>query len=1167
MVRTATLLIFLATFPLAAQTPYGRITGRVVDSAGAVVAGAAVRVTNIDTNLVTSASSDAQGNYEARNLIPGNYRLIVELQGFKRYERGPMEVRVGDVLTVDVGLELGAVSDSITVKAEAPLLDSSTAVQGQLIDGRRLLELPMPYSNALYLNQLAPGVIATTPPTGNWQVNQPGNASGISVNGTTTASNEYVMDGTPNMRESGFVAFLPPPEILQEVRVQSAAYDASVGHFTGAQINMVTKSGTNSLHGVLNFEHNDRALMTRSFFVNKTIYDTRTGPVTQDKTNTNFPGTRMNWFRGVASGPVYIPKLYGGRNRTFFTFGYTYFRRDFVASVTSKTVPTLAERTGDFSALLALGARYQIYDPATIAPAAAGRFSRLPLPGNIVPASRFDPVSRKLLPYIELPNAGGTADGLNNFTASPLNRPRQPDYITRIDHMISSNHRFFISAPIAKVTTNFEPNQWMSDIMRQNQGAKTGSVTVDDVLLVRAHSVVNLRYGISRLEITSMPLSAGFDLAGLGLPASLVKQIDPALAALPVLNFSTYSAVNAAQVMGTFRTSHFLSGSVAHNRSNHSLRMGAEYRRYSLNAGTFGNISPSYSFDSTWTGGPLDNSPAAPVGQDFAAFLLGAPNGGGVDRNSTLAEKSAYLAVFFQDEWKLTRKLTLTLGLRYELERPTTERHNRANRGFDFSAANPVGAAAEANYAKSPIPEIPAANFRVMGGILFAGLNGVPRGLWQTDSNNFAPRAGLAYQVGAKMVLRAGYGIFFENIGADKIDALQQGFSQRTTINPSLDNGLTFRASMANPFPDGLLAPAGASAGLKTFLGQAVNLFWPDRRPGYAQRWSLSIQHELPRRVLVELGYVGNRGTGLPMSQDLNSIPARYLSRLPVRDQSTIDSLSAAVTNPFFGLPEFTGASLQGRTVPRSQLLRPYPEFSSITGTFSSGFSWYHALQVRAERRLSNGFTIQGSYTWSKFMQATEKLNPTDEFPTHSISDLDRPQNFVVSGIYELPVGKGRRWFGGVHGWARQVLSGWSVQGIYHGQSGPAISFGNVIFNGNLHDIVLPRFQRTVDRWFNTDAGFERNNNRQLGSNLRAFPLRLAGLRSDGFNSFDLSAMKDFAITERLRFQLRAEAQDALNHAMFAAPNTTPTSTAFGQVNSTVGSGQRIFTVGARVAW
>ena len=325
----------------------------------------------------------------------------------------------------------------------------------------------------------------------------------------------------------------------------------------------------------------------------------------------------------------------------------------------------------------------------------------------------------------------------------------------------------------------------------------------------------------------------------------------------------------------------------------------------------------------------MDNSPAAPMGQGLASFLLGLPTTGQADKNPSYAEQSNYLGLFLQDDWKLTRNLTLNVGLRYELDSPTTERYNRTNRGFDFTSPNPVQARALASYASSPIPEVPASQFRAPGGLLFAGVDGVPRGLWDADRNNFAPRIGLAWSVRPAAVIRAGYGIFFESLGTDRNDVSQQGYSQRTGVTPSLDNGLTFRATLANPFPDGLLAAQGSAAGLATYVGRAPTFFTPTRSAGYMQRWSFTIQQQLASRVLVEAGYLGNRGTAMALGEEYDPIPAIYLSRSPVRDQAANDRLTQAVNNPFYGLAEFTGSNMVGRTVNRSQLLRPYPQFTA----------------------------------------------------------------------------------------------------------------------------------------------------------------------------------------------------------------------------------------------
>jgi hypothetical protein len=1168
-------LVSLSATVLLAQNPYGRITGRVVDSSGAVVLSAAVSVENTETNLATALTSDSQGNYDARNLIPGQYQVIVEKAGFKRYHRGPIEVRVGDVLTIDVGLELGATSENVNVTAETPLLETATANLGQVIDRRRLIDLSMPASNVSYLIQLAPGIISTAPPTQGWQLNGTSTQANFSTNGSGVQTSQFTVDGIPNMLSYGEVDnHAPFPEVLQEFRVQTAPFDASVGHFIGSQVDMVVKSGTNDIHGSGNYQYNGRALNAIPFFTERQIYDPTTGPVTDAKIHSIVPLVVMNRYRIMVTGPIYIPKVYAGRNRTFFTYGYDNLYRS-TGTVTPQSVPTAAERRGDFSALLALGGQYQIYDPATIAPVGDGTFSRRPLPGNIIPASRLDPIAQKLVSYYPLPNVVGTPDGLNNFSSSPASLLKRPQHTARLDHMINPNNRMFFSVMRSYEYTS--SSGFPANILNAAVDHRSIALTVDDVSVLRPNLILDVRYGVHRHAENGLPGSLGFDLKGLGLPASLVNQLDPKYTTMPTLTiepndaqFPVIGGNGGNTTQSVYQTTyHYLLGSLAHSRGNHSIRVGGEFRVYQQNTTDFfgggAGSAPSYTFSTDWTQGPLNNSPEAPVGQGLASMLLGLPTDGLITRIASISENSKYIALFAQDDWKVSRKLTVNLGLRYDLELATTERFNRANRGFDFTTPNPIQAAAQANYAMNPIPEIPANAFQVKGGLLFAGVNGVPRGMWSTDTHTFMPRVGLAYQFREKTVLRAGYGIYFESLGADRYDVLQQGFSQDTSLVPSLDNGQTFQATLANPFPHGLLAAPGPSLGLTTFLGQSISLFWPDRRPGYTQRWTFDVQHELPKRVLLEVGYIGNRGTGLELAQNLNNTPAQYLSRSPVRDQSTITFLSKQVPNPFFGLTQFSAD--QPANVARWKLLLPYPEFSNVTTVFSGGFSWYHALEVRAEKRISNGLTLQGNFAWSKFMEATRKLNPTDAHPTHFVSSVDRPFNFTSSGLYELPFGKGRQFLSAARGPVDQILGGWSLQAIYQKRSGAPLTFGNIIFTGDVHNIPLSSSQRSLSQWFNTSAGFNRSSSQQLTFNLRTFPIDLSGVRADGVDNWDVGLFKGFRITERVSFQLRGEASDALNHPQFAAPNTTPTSSLFGRVTKTVASQQRVITIGGKLTW
>jgi hypothetical protein len=952
--------------------------------------------------------------------------------------------------------------------------------------------------------------------------------------------------------------------MVQEFRVQTAPFDASVGHFTGAHVNMVLRSGTNSFHG--SFVDTRLLHSAHDFFTNKFIYDPRTGPINQEKIDSAWPPVNTNRDRVSGFGPVYIPKLYDGRNRTFWSYGFDNLDRMRPERGTY-TVPTAAQRSGDFSALLAAGSIYQIYDPATIAPApTAGRFSRQPFAGNIIPKSRLDPMAQKIAGYFALPNSVGTADGRTNYTDA---NPRDIGYhshIARIDHVVNQNNRLYgsLSWSYLLETWNLAMH---NEAMGQARNRQHRGFAIDDVWMIRPNLVLDVRYGVTRFILDERAISAGFNLTSLGFPSSLVDKLDSKATTFPEIAIDQFQTLGGASTARPITTYHNFSGTLSHMRGSHSLRFGGEYRILQENNYDQGNVSPHFDFAAAWTRGPLDNSAAAPIGQGLASFLLGIPTGGYADVNGSYAEQSRYMGLFLQDDWKVSRRLTVNVGLRWEVELPTTERYNRSTRGFDFTAANPVQAAAAVNYAKSPIAQLPASQFRTPGGLMFAGVGGASRSLWNTDWNNFCPRFGLAYALRPKTVIRAGYGIFFDSIGTDRADVFQQGYDQRTSMQPSFDNGQHFNSTLSNPFPQGILPPAGPSAGLATFVGRSPSFFNPDRKPGYSQRWSFNVQHQLPHRVVVEAGYIGNRGTGLGVSEELDPVPAQYLSRSPVRDQPAINTVTAAVPNPFLGLPAFAGSNMVGNTVQVQQLLRPMPQFQSVTAVYSSGFSWYHALSLRVERRFSSGFTIQGAYTWSKFMEAMARLNPTDASLEHSISPQDRPQRVVISGIWEVPMGRGRRFMRNAGWLANGFAGGWSLQGIYQGQSGPPIGFGNVLYYGaDLASIVLPRSERTVERWFNTD-NFEKAAGKALANNIRTFPSRLTGLRADGFNNFDLSLFKTFKFRERYSAQVRLEAQDAMNHAMFSPPVVGPANTNFGMVTGVVAPEQRRLNLTIKLSW
>ena len=1023
------------------------------------------------------------------------------------------------------------------------MVEASNVTLGQVVEERQIKDLPLQAGNANELVLLTPGVVNST----NLRQRKSSfnsASSQFTTNGNALYSNEYTIDGVPDTFFNGgsnpLIAFQLPQNSVAEFKVQTSSFDSTVGHTPGAVLNTITKSGTNEYHGELHENMINAALDASTFF--------------QNASGGAKPEYQDNRYGAALGGPVRIPKLYNGRNKTFFFAGWEGNQWG-KPTANIGTVPTAAEKNGDFSALLALGSQYQIYDPTTTQSAANGRFSRTPFAGNIIPANRIDPVAKAIQSYYAAPNTVGTAAGLNNYTRNTKDIFDYNVIVGRVDHTFSDKNRAFVRLSYDRYleTDSAFSNNIAGglDLKRINRGG-----VIDDVMVLSPSTVLDLRYGLTQEETPEFRPSRGMDLKTLGFSSNLLSLLDPATQTFPQVYLNTKaptgrctgSCTGTFSGFGNYNTGDGTLTGIVHDwaatltrlHGKHTLRFGADVRLYR----TFGfaggfDVSPQLTFLPTYTNGPLDNAAVAPLGQEYAAFLLGIPSGQ-MTRSASYASQNTYYAGFVQDDWKLTRKLTVNLGLRYEFESPMSERFDRAVRGFDRTTPNPIAALAIANYAKNPIPQIPVSQFQVPGGLLFAGANG--HELWSGQNKTFLPRIGLAYQVDTNTVIRAGYGIFYDTIGVNRTPEIQTGYTATTPIQASLDNGLHFIATTANPFPSGLLAPQGSSAGLQTNLGQSLTVYPANRVQPYSQRWTFDVQRTFFKDFLVDAGYVGNKAIHLGVDRNINATPNQYLSTSPVRDQATINALSATVPNPFAGINP-----IYPKTITVADLLRPYPEFGDITETQPLGYSWYHALQARVEKRLAHHYMLGASYTFSKNMEATSFLNAGDPGVNRSIGALDRPHRLNLQNIVELPPGRS---------WARPlrwIAGGWQVNNIFTYQSGAPLGFGNIIFNGNLHDIPLSSGERSANQWFNTSAGFVTASAQQLASNIRTFPKALAGVRGDGQTDWNLSLIKHFKVKERVNLELRFEGYDIMNHPNFSDPNTTVTSSAFGTVTSQAG--------------
>jgi Carboxypeptidase regulatory-like domain/TonB dependent receptor len=1149
-ILVASLFVALATAPVWAQESRATVIGRVTDTSGAVIPGASVSFANVDTAVIVRTATNAEGNYFSSFLIPGTYRITAEKSGFKNLVRTGITLSVNDRLELNLTLEIGSQSESITVTADTPLLDSANVAVGRVVSVEEVRNLPIHLGDVDNIIRLGNGVAFTDQPAKDqpWQSLN----TAYAMAGSPANRNEFTLDGASNTshdeaRSTVAQAWSPIADVVSEFKVQTATFDVSTGQTEGGVVNVSLKSGTNRFHGSAFFDKETAAVDANQFFANA---------VGQPRANLNLtnPG-------GSFSGPVIIPKVYNGRNRTFFLFGYTWTKS--VASGGTAggivaTVPTAAERNGDFSALLRLGKVYQIYDPFSRVPAAGGLFSNQPVAGNMIPPDLISPVAQKILGYYPLPEQPGTANGGNNLDRSNWpSRVRYHSDVYKFDQNVSDRNRLMF-----RVVSNRNDNNSVDFFGYDNPsvGAHFWQTSLGFAFAENYSFSPKLIMDL-RVSDSSFVRAQGLDDAGkgynlttVGFPQYLQNAIAPAQQEFPRVSIAGFTNLGGRAPLYKNTETRSLGVTLYRIAGSHQVKFGGEFR---FNPENRAGVSPTdtstslnFTATSAYTVGPMSNSPAAPIGQALAGFLYGITTGSiTVPSITDFAESDKDFAWFVQDDWKLTRKLNVNIGLRYEYQTALTERFNRSVRGFDPTAALPFAAQAMANYAKNPTPEVSPSMFLPQGGLLFAGVGGQPRTLYEPQTTAFMPRVGFAYAPNPKTVIRGGVGVFYGSLGIRLQDAIQTGFNQATNIVPTNDGGITFASSLANPFPTGILAPTGASLRILTYIGNAISFFNPHPLAPRLLKYEVDVQREIPGSFVFSVGYLGSRGADLEVLRSFKPLPNQYLSTSPKRDQATINYLTASLPNPFNGIPQFSGTNLSGTVVPRSALIAPYPQFSGISYYTYDGKSWYDALNLKLEKRFSRGYMAALTYTFSSFLSAVTLLNPGDAQPSKFRSPHDFPHHIALSGIYELPIGRGRPFLSGLKGIPQSVLGGWSLSYIYTYQSGPPISFGNVLLNGNARDIPLDSSKRSAAQWFNTSV-FNRDPTQQLANNLITLSPTFARIRSAAYNYSDASLLKQIRVREGLRMEVRIDALNVFNQVTFGAPNTSPTSPSFGVVTT-----------------
>jgi hypothetical protein len=938
------------------------------------------------------------------------------------------------------------------------------------------------------------------------------------------------------------VAFVPPAGAVQEFKVETASFDAASGHTAGANINVTLKSGTNSIKGSGYTYYRSDKLAEKDFFVKKA--------------NAPKPGLSYKRPGFTLGGPVV-------HDRSFF-FAAVEWLYDTFPEPLYQTVPTQAMRNGDFSALLGQG--IQIYDPLTGQISTGTTVVRQPFAGNIIPASQLNPIAQKVLGYYPLPNQPADATGQNNFFYENPRTDKFNSESFRFDHTVTPKQRL-----MARYTRN-DRREARNAIFGEVNGIvptgnflfrKNDGITVDHTWTQSSTSLWEFRGGWQRFREPNVRQHEGqFDPASLGWSPSVVSLFRGAQY-FPSFDFDTISDIGDNLAGNTTHTIYSFQPTYTRIMGNHSVRAGYDLRQYREFGANNNRQAGEYLMRNNAAFTRQASNSATQLWQDVATFLTGFPTGGNIDINATRQNRQWYHAAFVQDDWKVTNKLTLNLGLRYDYEAAATELGNANVRGFDSAATLSITTAAEAAYAARP-DVIPASQWHARGGYGFPS-DSTP-GIWNADTNNIQPRVGFAYKLTDKTVVRGGWGIYTSPFVFSN-GITQPGFSQTTPFTATQNSGLTFQSTLTSPYPVGVLQPAGNSLGPNTFLGQGLNRFMPlDIQSSQLSRYLVNVQRELPGQWLLEAGYVGSHGFHLTTNEDMNPIPAQYLTSSRVRDDATVTYLGTLVPNPFAGLLP-TGSN--GATIARSQLLRPFPQFTAVPTFGSDGTSQYDSFQTRLEKRYAHGYSIIGTYTWSHFTERVFRLNPTDAGFEKRLARDDVPHRITTSIVYELPFGKGRTFASNSSGLVNGLIGGWSVNAFGQFQSGRPLDFEgrNIYFNGDLNALKAKYTNNSDNPVFDLsgfyfhDAAVQTNGvddpvkqradtRIRLSQNIRYFPSRVDGIRSPFLKLWDISIVKQVPISGRVRAQFNVEFLNAFNVVVFNDANTDPTNAAFGKVNS-----------------
>jgi hypothetical protein len=1092
-------VLFLAPL-LLAQSPQANLAGLVTDPQGATIAGATINARNLATAQVSSTTSNDSGLYALRALPIGLYELTIEKPGFKKAVQKDLRLTTGQSLDLNFVLEVGAVTEAINVSTSVTNLETRTSDVSQLIEAKTIEDMAIGDRRSMNIIGLTGAAVFV-----NYDA---GGKPNFSLAGGRTQSQNFFIDGGTgqNMRLGiGQIDTDPPVETVAEVKVLANSYSAEFGGSAGGVVIATTKSGTNQLMGTLFEYFRNEKLDAANFFA----------PIVGNQKIK--PPLRYNVFGGTVGGPVRIPKLYNGKDRTFFFFAYEGSRRNEGVTRTLN-VPSTAQLAGDFTGF------NPIFDPATTVGAGTAA-RRTQFPNNIIPRSRFDPAGARLASFFPAPNRPpDNASGANNFRANYVSLFPRDNYTAKVDHSLTQNDKLsirYIYNSDNRANTSVFPTEaadTLTDPLRHQH------FTYFSYNKIITPSILNeARYTYGNRINWERSKGLGQDWAGQiglrGIPAG----------AFPTINTAGFTSMGAGnQERRQFPIQqHQIIDNFSWVKGRHNMKFGGEYRKsmnFEINRPSASGV---FGFNPLSTGQPG----TAASGNALASMLLGLPLNYSSRETAPLNRVSTYWSFFFQDDWKVSRDLTLNLGVRWETDTPIYDTEGRMN-GFSVDQINPVSG--------------------TNGVIRFMGQNGWPRSPYNTDKNNFGPRVGFAYKVFGKdnTVMRGGFGIFFAHpFDAGAPNSASLGYESSLTLN-SPDQGITppFVLSQG-PANASLITPTLNDSFGSVRVGQAPNtavtFYESNRATGYAQQFNYGIQHVLKGGILLEATYLGNISRKLP-SANLT------LNQIRLEDAAA------------------------GRN---TQTFRPFPQFTNVSVLLPThGNSNYHALSTRFEKRFSQGFNFLGTYTWSKFLNDTTEggaqvgndAGPYSDFYNRRLdygySGNDVPHRLTFASVYELPFGRGRKFLNTNSAW-RWIAGDWNLSVNALVQSGAPITINTQVDSRNNFSAGGLRAdvngnpntgQQDIFRWFNTAAFSQpapfRNGTGGVGI-----------VRADGKINFDLAILKNFPLGDRRKFQLRGEFFNVTNHPNFGNPGNALGAPGFGVVNSA--DPARRVQLGARMVW